>query len=77
MIFEECDNEDFFEVILRPKEIAGLWKKGIVENYPQGMYGKRNLNVFVRQETDRRRYTEEDENAISEREKSENERRVL
>jgi hypothetical protein len=77
VIFEECENEDFFEIILRPKEIVGLWKKGIVADFPGGMYGKRNLNVFVRQETDQRRLNEEDDYAISEREKSEKQRGIF
>lgn len=54
VIFEEVENEDFFEIILRPREIEGLVRKGVVANFPKGMYGKRNLNVFVRQETSQR-----------------------
>ncbi len=61
VIFEEVDQEDFFEIILRPKEIDGIWKKGIVKDFPKGMYGKRNLNVFIRQETDLEHLTDEDE----------------
>ena len=61
MIFEEVENEDFFEIILRPKEIDRLWKKGVVADFPDGMYGKRNLNVFVRQEENEKHLKEEDE----------------
>ena len=60
VIFEEVGNEDFFEIILRAKEIDGIRKKGVVADFPKGMYGKRNLNVFVRHEKNQR-YIEEDE----------------
>lgn len=61
VIFEEVMEEDFFEIILRPAEIAGMWQKGVVMDFPKGMYGKRNLNVFVRLETELDQLTEEDE----------------
>jgi hypothetical protein len=72
VIFEEVDEIDYFEIILRPKEVAGLTKKGpggnfpygIVRDFPQGLYGKRNLNVYVRVEENDKYLTKEDYNAI-------------
>lgn len=67
MIFEpDIEQEDFIEFILTPREIENISKKGVVKNFSEGLYGKRNLNVFIRAEVDER-YLEEEDNAIEER----------
>ena len=49
MIFEEnVENEDFFEIILSPKEYENIVDKGQVSEFKGGLYGKRNLNVYIR-----------------------------
>lgn len=49
VIFEEnIEHEDFFEIILSSREYDKLLEKGIVQDFPQGLHGKRNLNVYIR-----------------------------
>jgi hypothetical protein len=48
MIFEEdIEKSDFFEVILTPEEYEKLMAKGIINDFPKGLYNKRNLNVYL------------------------------
>lgn len=68
LIYEEnIENSDFLELVLSEYEIDKLNSTGVVEEFPGGLQGKRDLNIFIRKE----------ENAISKRRKSENARRVL
>lgn len=49
VIFEEdIENSDFFEIILTQEEYEKLSQKGIVVDFPLGLYDKRNLNVYLR-----------------------------
>jgi hypothetical protein len=67
VIFENDGEEDFFEIILTKEEIDDLNNhSGVLMDFPKGLYGTCNLNVFVRHET-----LKEIKNAISERESSE------
>ena len=71
MLFETVENEDFFEIILNEEEIEIISEKGVVKDFPFGLYGKRNLNVYVR------KAHEGEEDAIEEGEGSENEERIF
>lgn len=53
MIFEE-DNEywDFLEFILSPEELYALEERGLMKEFPEGLYGKNPLNVFIRVKND-------------------------
>ena len=60
MIFEQdIEGSDFLEFILTPPQIEGLVHKGLVKDFPNGLYNKRNLNVFIRVDE-----TQGEENAI-------------
>lgn len=49
MIFEEnIEYSDFLEFILTPREAAMLNEEGVVKDFLTGLYGDRNLNVFIR-----------------------------
>lgn len=49
MIFEEnIDREDFIEIVLTPAEYEELYEYGVCKDFPYGLYGKNNLNVYVR-----------------------------
>lgn len=49
MIFEEdIEREDFFEIILNQTDYDNLLEKGVVKEFAGGLYGKRNLNVYLR-----------------------------
>jgi hypothetical protein len=50
MIFERnIENSDFFELILTEKELEKLdMNKNLVKDFPEGLFGVRNLNVFIR-----------------------------
>lgn len=51
MIFEDdIEKEDFFEIILTRDDIENIQAIGIVQDFPKGLYGKRNLNVYIRME---------------------------
>jgi hypothetical protein len=51
MIFESDRKEDFFELILTEEEIEDLNNgKGIHIDFPEGLYGCSNLNIFIRPE---------------------------
>ena len=51
MIFEEnVEDEDFFEIILKERELEKITSKGLVCVFPMGIYGSRGLNVFIRME---------------------------
>lgn len=58
MIFEEnVEHEDFIEIILSPEEQKCLCfpeetKCGVTEDFPLGLWGARNLNVYVRVDKD-------------------------
>lgn len=67
VIFEDnVENSDFIEIIINESEYEKLIKKGIAKDFPLGLYGKRNLNVYVRIGHS----TKEDEDASSKRESS-------
>lgn len=48
MIFEQVDNEDFFEIILTEDDYDRIMGHGIIRDFPLGLFGDRNLNVFIR-----------------------------
>jgi hypothetical protein len=51
MIFEEdIENADFIEIILGEKDRELLERKGVIKEFPQGLFGKRKLNVYIRYE---------------------------
>jgi hypothetical protein len=51
MIFEEnIENEDFFEIILKEDELEKISLKGYVRIFEGGLFGLRDLNVFIRTE---------------------------
>ena len=51
LIFEEnVEDEDFLEFILSDSDFESVIKNGVVSNFENGLYGKRNLNVFIRLE---------------------------
>lgn len=51
MIFEQGEDDDFFEVILNEQDLEDLRSnKGVMMDYPYGFTGKKNLNLFVRTE---------------------------
>lgn len=50
-IFEKnVEDSDFLELILSDEEIEQLGEIGVVQDFPEGLNGKRNLNVFIRGE---------------------------
>lgn len=52
IIFEEdIEGSDFFEVILSEKDYDNLMTKGAVKEFPLGLFGDRNLNVYIRVDT--------------------------
>jgi hypothetical protein len=54
LIYEEnIEDSDFLEFILTPKEFEALLEKGVVDDFPGGLQGNRNLNVFIRVEVDK------------------------
>jgi hypothetical protein len=51
LIFESDRKEDFFELILTEDEIEDLsLGKGIHVDFPEGLYGCSNLNIYIRPE---------------------------
>ena len=49
MIFEEnIEKMDFLEIILSPKECEKISIDGVVKEFPGGLHGERDLNVYVR-----------------------------
>lgn len=51
MIFEDnIERCDFFEVILNEMDYARIASKGIVKEFPDGLFGNRPLNVYIRLE---------------------------
>ena len=49
MVFDEnIERSDYLEFILSPYDVNLLLIKEIVMDYPLGLTGKRNLNVFIR-----------------------------
>ena len=58
MIFEEnIEHEDFIEIILSPEEAHLLCfpeqiDKGVMQDFPLGLWGVRNLNICVRTDLD-------------------------
>lgn len=51
MIFEFDGQEDFLELILTDSDIKQLeTEPGIMLDYPYGLHGFRNLNIFLRKE---------------------------
>lgn len=49
VIFEEdIENCDFLEIILSVSEMEIMGIKGIVEEFRNGLYGKRHLNIHIR-----------------------------
>ena len=52
MIFEQDDDEDFFEVVLSHDDLDKLRREGNVHmDFAHGLFGTRNLNLFIRKET--------------------------
>jgi hypothetical protein len=50
-IFEKnVEHTDFLELILQPEEIERIAESGVVQDFAEGLEGKRNLNVFIRSE---------------------------
>lgn len=47
VIYEEVDNEDFFEIILSEKDVDQLHTEGVSKDFPLGIHN-RLLNVFLR-----------------------------
>lgn len=45
---EDIEHQDYLEILLTSSEYASLPEKGIVTEYKDGLYGHRDLNVFVR-----------------------------
>lgn len=65
LIFEEnIEKSDFIELILSPAQYLKMEDKGIVTNFPTGLFGKRNLNVFIRVDQN---YEENKEDAAQKR----------
>jgi len=53
MVFEQVDEDDFLEFILTENDLLNIEGiTGVTRNYPSILGGKRNLNVFIRKETD-------------------------
>jgi hypothetical protein len=51
IIFEEdIEKCDFFEIILSPREYDILLEKGIVKEFPNGLFRNRGLNIYLRVE---------------------------
>lgn len=51
-IFEKnVEHSDYLELILDAEEIERIAEEGVVQDFPEGLNGKRNLNVFIRGET--------------------------
>jgi len=51
MVFEEdIEKCDYIEFILTKKEANKISEKGVDCDFPFGLFGKRNLNVFIRLE---------------------------
>ena len=49
IIYEQnIEREDFLEIIINEREFKGLQEKGVVMNFPNGLFGLRNLNVYLR-----------------------------
>jgi hypothetical protein len=49
LIFEEnIENTDFLELILDEKEASIFPFEGIVDEFSGGLFGDRNLNIFIR-----------------------------
>jgi hypothetical protein len=49
MVFDEnVDRCDYLEFILSPTQAAQIMLEGLVSEFPYGLKGKRNLNVFIR-----------------------------
>ena len=45
---EDCEKEDFIELIINTREYIYLSEKGVVGNFINGLNENRNLNVFIR-----------------------------
>lgn len=51
-IFEKnVENSDFLELILTEEEMDQVAEQGVAQDFPEGLNGKRNLNIFIRGET--------------------------
>lgn len=49
LIFEQdIEQSDFIEIIMNEREHERLLTQGVVKDFPGGLNGKRNLNVFIR-----------------------------
>jgi hypothetical protein len=49
MIFERnVERQDFLEFILSEEQAEALLEKGVVQEFPEGLFGVRSLNVFIR-----------------------------
>lgn len=68
MIFEEdIERSDYIEIVLSPAQVEMLVEKGVVKDFPRGLRGKRNLNVYIRVD---KTITEEDEECSQEKQPS-------
>lgn len=53
MIFERDDEDDFLEFILTENDLLDIDEvKGVTKNYPSIINKNRNMNIFIRKETD-------------------------
>lgn len=49
MIFErDIEHSDYLEIILSRKEVEGIEKGGVVQDFENGITKKKPINVFIR-----------------------------
>lgn len=57
MIFEpDILKEDFLEIVLTESEYEDLYEFGIVKDWAYGLFGKRDLNTYIRVEKQQRTF---------------------
>lgn len=60
MIFEQDDEDDFLEFILTENDLLNIESiKGANRDYPSILDKNRTMNVFIRKETNIKKYGEE------------------
>lgn len=53
MVFERDEDDDFLEFILTENDLLDIGGiKGVTKDYPSIMNKSRNMNVFIRKESD-------------------------
>lgn len=45
---EDIENSDYLEIILSQRDLDALEARGVTKDYPFGITGERNLNVYIR-----------------------------